>query len=187
MNFNRHSEIEGKHAFLSASKYHWIRYDPEKMTEIYHSFYTAEQGTRLHEFAAHCIRMGEKLQKKKRTLNMFVNDSIDYGMTSEQPLYYSRNCFGTTDAIAFSNGILRINDFKSGTTPAHMEQLYVYAALFCLEYDVNPEDIKTILSIYQNNEIVREEASPETIRDVMNKAIQFDALIEDIRMKEAFS
>ena len=55
--FNRHPEIDGKHAFLSASKYHWIRYTPEKMAAAYDNFYAAEEGTKLHDFAAHCIRM----------------------------------------------------------------------------------------------------------------------------------
>ena len=32
------------------------------------------------------------------------------------------------------NKILRIHDYKSGITPAKMDQLMIYAALFCLEY-----------------------------------------------------
>ena len=182
--FNSHPEIEGKHAYLSASKYHWIRYSPAKMAEVFHGYFAAEEGTALHDLAAHCIRMGQKLQKKKKTINMYVNDAVDFGMKAEVPLYYSRNCFGTTDAILFENGILRIHDFKSGTIPAHEEQLFIYAALFCLEYDVNPEDIQIICRIYQNDEISEFKPRPEVIREIMAKAADFDQLIEDIRTEE---
>ena len=183
MNFNRHPEIEGKHAFLSPSKFHWIRYDEAKITDLYRNFHAAEEGTKLHDFAAHCIRMGEKLQKKKRTLNMYVNDAIDYEMTPELPLYFSRNCFGTTDALAFKNGILRIHDFKSGIVPAHEEQLYIYSALFCLEYDVAPEDIEIINRIYQSNDIAEYRPEGGVIRNIMQKTIRYDAIIEELRQE----
>ncbi len=182
--FNRHPEIEGKHAYLSASKYHWIRYTPQKMAEVFHGYFAAEEGTALHDFAAHCIRMGKKLQKTKDTLNMYVNDAIDYGMKPEVPLYYTRNCFGTADSILFENGVLRIHDYKSGTIQAHEEQLMIYAAFFCLEYDVNPRDIQIILRIYQNGERHEFRPKPEVILDIMEKAREFDQLIEDIRAEE---
>lgn len=185
MNFNKHSELEGKHAFLSASKYHWIRYDTAKMADVFHGYFAAEEGTKLHDFAAHCVRMGQKLQKKKKTLNMYVNDTVDFGMKAEQPLYYSRNFFGTADAISFENGILRIHDFKSGTIPAHEEQLFIYAALFCLEYDVAPEDIQIELRIYQNDDVSIYRPDPAIIREIMSRGVEFDSLIEDIRTKEA--
>ena len=38
MNFNKHSDLEGCHAFLSASKYHWINYDDEKLVTAYENF-----------------------------------------------------------------------------------------------------------------------------------------------------
>ena len=31
VNFNNHYNLEGQHAFLSASNYHWINYDEEKI------------------------------------------------------------------------------------------------------------------------------------------------------------
>jgi hypothetical protein len=184
MRFNKHSEIEGKHAFLSASKYHWVRYSPARMAEVFHGYFAAEEGSKKHAFAAECIRMKQKLARKKDTLNMYVNDAVDFGMTAEQPLYYSRNCFGTTDAILFENGFLRIHDYKSGSIPAHEEQLYIYAALFCLEYDVDPEDIQMELRIYQNCQILIYTPSAQTIRDVMDKIVEFDNLIEEIRTEE---
>lgn len=154
MNFNRHSDLEGQHAFLGASKYHWINYDEAKVVDVYSNFLAAQKGTVLHEFAAQCIRLGQRLPKSQKTLNMYVNDAIGYRMTPEQVLFYSENCFGTTDAIAFRNNLLRIHDFKSGVVPAHMEQLEIYAALFCLEYTVRPADIEIELRLYQNSEIV---------------------------------
>ena len=35
MNWNRHSDLMGTHAFLSASKYHWLNYDADKLAESY--------------------------------------------------------------------------------------------------------------------------------------------------------
>ena len=154
MKFNNHYSVEGKHAFLGASKYHWINYDENKIKESYMKFQATLKGTILHEFAAQCITLGQKLPKSNKTLNMYVNDAIGYKMTPEQILYYSDNCFGTADAICFRNGLLRIHDLKTGYIPAHIEQLEVYTALFCLEYKVKPSDIETELRIYQNNEIL---------------------------------
>ena len=31
MNWNNHSSLKDQHAFLSASKYHWVNYDNEKI------------------------------------------------------------------------------------------------------------------------------------------------------------
>lgn len=182
--FNNHHELEGKHAFLSASKYHWIRYDTSKMADTFHGYFAAEQGTKLHDFAAHCVRMGQKLQKKKKTINMYVNDAVDAGMKAEVPLFYSKNFFGTADAISFKNGELRIYDFKSGAIPAHEEQLFIYAALFCLEYDVSPEDIQIELRIYQSDEVSIFKPDPAIIREIMSKGVEFDALIEEIKAEE---
>lgn len=182
MNFNEHWNIEGRHAFLSPSQYHWLNYDPEKLEERYFNSKAAERGTELHEFAAMAIKLGRRLPKNKDTVNMFVNDAIGYSMTPEQPLYYSDNCFGTADAISYFKDVLRIHDLKTGITPASMMQLKVYAALFCLEYSKAPSDMEIILRIYQLNE--KEELSPEPkeIEDIMGVIVEFDAMIE--RFKE---
>ncbi len=147
MNFNKHSNLEGQHAFLGASKYHWINYSEDKVAESYSRFLATQKGTQLHEFAAQCIRLGQKLPKSKKTLNAYVNDAIGFKMTPEQILFYSDNCFGTADAIAFRGDLLRIHDLKTGAIPAHMEQLEVYAALFCLEYKIKPLSIAKIYHI----------------------------------------
>ena len=35
MNFAKHSNLEGQHAFLSASGYHWINYSEDKLADAY--------------------------------------------------------------------------------------------------------------------------------------------------------
>jgi len=182
--FNKHSNLEGQHAFLGPSKYHWINYDEYKLIEAYSKFTAAQRGTELHEFAAQCIRLGQKLPKSKKTLNMYVNDAIGFKMIPEQPLYYSENCFGTADAISFRNKTLRIHDFKSGVIPAHMEQLEIYAALFCLEYKVNPADINIELRIYQSDQVLCHNPTAEDIVHIMDKIITFDKLINKIKSEE---
>lgn len=184
MNWNRHSELEGSHAFLSASKYHWINYDDAKLAESYNNFLATQKGTELHDFASRCITLGQKLPKSQKTLNLFVNDAIGYKMQSEQVLFYSENCYGTADAIAFRNGMLRIHDLKTGKIPAHMEQLMVYAALFCLEYKVKPGDIQTELRIYQNDEVLFHNPDATEIVPIIDKIISFDKIIRQLRDEE---
>ena len=183
MNFNRHSNLEGQHAFLGASKYHWINYSENKLAESYAKHLATLKGTVLHNFAAQCIKLGQKLPKSNKTLNMYVNDAIGFKMTPEQILYFSENCFGTADAIAFRNDTLRIHDLKTGVTPAHMEQLEIYTALFCLEYKCKPMDIQIELRLYQNNEIQIYNPTPEDILSIMDKIITFDKIID--KMQEA--
>lgn len=184
MIFNKHSSLEGQHAFLGASKYHWINYDEAKVAESYSRFQATQKGTILHEFAAQCIRLGQKLPKSQKTLNMYVNDAIGFKMTPEQILYYSDNCFGTADAIIFRNGLLRIHDLKTGFTPAHMEQLEIYAALFCLEYKMKPSEIEMELRLYQSNEIIVHTPTVEDICPIIDKIISFDKIIAKLRAEE---
>ena len=184
MIFNNHSNLLGNHAFLSASKYHWINYDPEKLAIAYKNFLAVQKGTELHEFAAQCIKLGQKLPKSKKTLNMYVNDAIGFNMTPEQVLYYSDNCFGTADSISFRNNLLRIHDLKTGEIPAHMEQLLIYAALFCLEYKVKPGEIQFELRIYQTDDILICNPTAEDILPIMDKIISFDKIINNIKCGE---
>lgn len=184
MNFNKHLQQEGQHAFLGASKYHWINYDEQKVAEAYNNFRAKERGTQLHEFAAQCIRLGQKLPRSQKTLNMYVNDAIGYRMTPEQVLFYSENCFGTADAICFRNRLLRIHDYKSGAIPAHMEQLLIYAALFCLEYRMKPTEFDAELRIYQSDDIVVHVPTPDEINPIIDKIITFDKIITKIKSEE---
>lgn len=179
MDFNQHSpKLEGTHAFLSASKYHWINYTDDKLRETYLNMMAKERGTQLHDFAAKAIRLGIKLPKNRNTLNAYVNDAIGYRMTPEQILYFSDNAYGTADAIGFRDGLLRIHDLKTGVVQASMNQLLVYDALFCLEYKYKPDEIAIENRIYQNNDILVANPDPNDIFRVMDTIIRFDKIIE---------
>lgn len=181
MIWNRHSDLAGKHAFLSASKYHWINYDEEKLVETFAKSMTAARGTELHALAHDLIRLNVKLPNTAQTLNMYVNDCIGYRMSTEQILFYSPNAFGTADAIRFSDGLLQIFDLKNGITPTKETQLEIYAAFFCLEYKVRPAAIDYDIRIYQNDEIQEFETDPEDIAYIMSRIIEFDKLIESLK------
>jgi len=181
VNFNPHSNLVGQHAFLSASKYHWINYDEDKLISSYKNFQAVQMGTRLHSFACECIELGQKLPRKKKTLNLYVNDAIGYKMTPEQPLYYSENCFGTADAIAFRNDFLRIHDLKTGSSPASMAQLEIYTALFCLEYGIKPTEIGKELRIYQSDEVLVHEPENDRVFLIMDKIVYFDKCINKLK------
>ena len=181
MNFNNHSKLVGQHAFLGASQFHWLNYDEAKLTERYNSMLAVQHGTELHEFAANAIRLGIKLPNTKKTLNQYVNDAIGFKMVPEQVLYYSDNCFGTADSIIFRNNMLRIHDLKTGAIKAHMEQLFIYDALFCLEYRIKPEEITFENRIYQTNDILIANPEPSIIRSIMDKIVKFDQIIDKIK------
>ena len=182
MNFHNHSELEGQHAFLSASKYHWINYDSKKLSQAYLNFLATQKGTQLHAFACECIRLGQRLPEENKTLNMYVNDAIGYMMTPEQPLYFSANCFGTADAIAFRNNFLRIHDLKTGEGPTSIHQLEVYMALFCLEYKKKPDKIESELRIYQSKKVLVHHPDPIDVYQIMDKIVEFDKEIEKVKL-----
>jgi hypothetical protein len=183
MNFNNHSRLEGQHAFLSASKYHWINYDEEKLIHAFTKYQATQRGTELHAFACQAIRLGIKLPRTNNTLNLYVNDGIGFKMQTEQPLYFSENCFGTADTISFKKNVLRIHDLKTGESPASIKQLMVYNALFCLEYNIKPNNIElTELRLYQSDDVVIYVPKPEEVFDIMDKIIIFDKKIEQLKI-----
>ena len=171
---------EGEHAFLGASTYSWLNYDAEKLIQVYKNMRAKEIGTELHKFAYDCIRLGKKLQRSKQTLNMYVNDAIGFKMRPEQVLYYSKYIFGTADAISFNKNFLRIHDLKTGVNKASLHQLEIYAALFCLEYDIKPGDIEIELRIYQNDDILIGNPQAEDIVPIMDKAVTFNKILEKL-------
>lgn len=181
MNFNQHSTIAGKHAFLSPSSYHWINYNEQKIDARWVSAVAAARGTALHEYAHSAIQLGIKQAKIKKTLNMYINDAIGYKMSTEQPLYFSDNCFGTADTISFRNNILRIHDLKNGLTRTSEHQLEVYAALFCLEYGYSPFDIEMEFRIYQNDEVRVYTGEPNAILRIMDQIVFLDRRIEYLK------
>lgn len=212
MNFIKHSDKVGKHAMLSASSWRWIDDDREGLLKRITSQYATVVGDILHKIACEHIRFSIKLNKydKKNVIlrllsegippmvldrmgidSMFdnllsyVNDCIGYKMTPEVVLMYSDLMWATTDAIIFDERehFLRIHDLKSGVTQAHMEQLLIYEGLFCLEYQVSPEDVNSELRIYQSNQIIYLEPTPEEVRGVMDQIVTGDQLLREIKQE----
>ena len=181
MLFNRHSDYVGQHALLSASKHHWINYPDQKIEAMVESSMSARRGTELHAFAAEAIRLRIKLPRNNQTINAYVNECIGFRMDPEVVLFYSPNCFGTADAVGFRNNKLRISDLKNGITPTSFNQLYVYAALFCLEYKFKPMEIETELRIYQNDDVKELLADPDFITHVISRIVYIDRRINEIR------
>ena len=187
MKFYDHKNLTGLHAPFTASQSSWLRYDDDKVLEVYANKKAAEMGTRLHEWAAETIKLGLKQSKSKKTICAYVNDAIGYKMDTEVVLFYSERFFGTADAISFRNGVLRIHDLKTGKVgkiESHMEQLEVYAALFCLEYKVKPGDIQIELRVYKNDEVVVWNPTAEDIVPIMDKIVHLNKLLEKIDREE---
>lgn len=181
MHFNKHLRLEDLHAFLGASKYHWVNYDMPKMERIFENQFAAALGTRKHAWAAEAIRLGQRQPRGNKTLNAYINDAIGFRMEPEVVLFYSDNCFGTADAICFFKNVLRIHDLKTGTHPGSVHQLEIYAALFCLEYRINPYDIEMILRLYQSDDMLEFIGDPKWIREIMDKIKMFDSRIEEMK------
>lgn len=206
-------ELEGSHAFLSPSSNAWTNYDDDKLRQRYLNFKNLERGTRLHQYARDAIELNRMQPRSKETLCMYVNDAIMFKMTPEQPLIYSFNCFGTADAISYKRNVLRIHDLKTGEIEAGMKQLYIYAALFCLNYqnrvselrkkgrsdidiaaqlEVKPNELHfeperfddIVLRIYQFGEIKEEHPDPLDIRGLMNTIVHLDQVLNEVKAEE---
>lgn len=183
MRFNDHSAIRGKHAFLTPSQPSWSNYTDEKLEHRWAAWSASTRGTALHDLAAALIKLGVPLPEEPvTTLSLYVNDALGFRMTPEQPLFYSENCFGHADGIAFRNNKLRIADLKNGITPAHVRQLEIYAAIFCLEYKHKPHKLDGIeLRIYQHNDVRIYDADADVIAHLMDRIVTFDRRIRELR------
>lgn len=207
MIWKEYSELKGKHALFSASKWTWINYDIEKMIDMRCRSYATTIGTVIHEYAADRIKFMAKLKKYHKQelmfellkndippdvadcydydrvfpiLQAYVNDAIGFHMRPEQILYYSPYFFGCADAIGERGNKLKIFDFKSGETPAHIEQLMIYAALFCLDYSKHPTDLDIELRLYQSPDVLVVQADASDIVPIMDKIITVDKHINKI-------
>lgn len=183
MNFARHYNLEGLHAPFSPSQPSWLRYTDDRAIEVYSNRKAAEQGSKLHKWAKDTIDLGIKQPRSKKTIYAYVNDAIGFQMDTEVVLFYSERFFGTADAISFRNGLLRIHDLKTGIRPVHIEQLRIYAALFCLEYQIKPEDIEIELRIYQNDDCEPERPDPDIIRGIMDHIVHLDKLLQKLEIE----
>lgn len=196
--FYEHKEVPaGAHALISPSR-HILKptYTKEQFDSYILASYATRIGTSIHELAAKLINAKLKVNKseayKMITLKLiddgiprrvfdaenyvdtfvpYVKDAIGYDMTAEKILKYSRYAFGTTDAIRYneSKNYLRIHDLKTGKTPAPLDQLVAYAALFFLEYKIKPGEVTTEIRIYQNGEIVTGLPTASDILPVMDQ------------------
>lgn len=181
MLFNQHSGLQGKHAFLSPSNYHWLNYDDQKLEARFTASEAARRGTDLHAFAHEAIRLRVRLADPSKAITAYVDDGISYGMSCEQPLYYSDNCFGHADTLGFRASLLRIHDLKTGLGKTSERQLEIYAGLFCLEYGVDPFGIGIELRIYQGDEVRQFEPPPEWILEIMDKIVAYDQYVENMK------
>ena len=187
MRFNDHRKLSGMHAPFTASQSSWLRYDDDKVLEVYANRKAAEIGTRLHNWAAETIKLGLKQPKSKKTICAYVNDAIGFRLEPEVVLFYSERFFGTADAICFNNGLLRIHDLKTGKLgkiESHREQLEVYAALFCLEYRIKPGEIKFGLRVYKNDDVDIWYPTVEDIAPIMDKIVHLDRMLEKLDREE---
>lgn len=184
MEFNKHPNLEGKHAYLSPSNYHWLNYDDEKFDRVFRNQLAKERGVKLHDLACQCIKLGVRLPDNGETLSLYVNHAIDFGMMPEQVLYYSENCFGTADTIGYIPGLLRIHDLKTGEHKAYMHQLEIYSAIYFLEYEpfgIHLGNTDIILRIYQSNNYWEHTPDKGVIKSIMDNIIAKDQRIRMLK------
>lgn len=209
MKFIEHSNLSGKHALFSASSWRWINDDHDGIQIRYINAYVKEVGTIIHDFARKHIQYFIKMTKSDKknlklelldkgippsvvdsidlvsiteTVISYVNDAIGFRMSPEVVLYYSPLFFGTADTISYSEKekTLRIHDLKTGKITGHIEQLLIYAALFCLEYNFKPNDINIELRIYQNCEVNVVLPDPNDINQIITKIVENDKYLSGL-------
>lgn len=135
-----------------------------------------------HRYAAICIEERIVQDDERTTVGLYINQCIQFRMHPEVVLFYSPNAFGTVDAIAYRYRVLRISDLKTGVTRVSEHQLEVYAALFCLEYEIDPVSLRGIeLRIYKDGTVIVFDADPYFIRGIMDKIVKFDAILNRLR------
>lgn len=182
--FNAHPAVEGTHAVLSPSKYHWLRDDKAKLIARLENAKATERGTELHAWAATAIEYERHQPQDGDYICQYINDALEYGLHPEVQLFYSFNCFGTADAIGFDpvESFLRIHDLKTGVTKPSFDQLYIYAAVFCLEYDRRPFEVDGELRIYQSSEIMVTDIDRNYLAHVYDVIRSHNTTIEEWRM-----
>lgn len=142
----------------------------------------ALEGVEQHRYAAICIEEKIVQDDETTTLGLYINQCIQYRMSAEVVLFYSPNAFGTVDAIAYRHRRLRISDLKTGVSRTSEHQLEVYAALFCLEYEIDPFSLRDIeLRIYQDSTVREYIGDPYFIKGIMDKIEKFDKILNELR------
>lgn len=209
--FNDHSRDvgPGAHAILSPSQSSWTNYDSQEyLFNLVCSKYAQEIGTLLHKLAETAIKYKVKVPKiaarpmitlwllangiprgivdaDKYVSNFvaYVNDAIGFDMEPEVILKFSDNAFGTADAIRFNEKKmhLRIHDYKSGVTKPCLRQLEVYAAYFCMEYNIKPKDLTMELRIYWQDQIIVGNPTAADILPLIDKIRESDKYIKTLK------
>jgi hypothetical protein len=181
MIWKQYSHLRNTHAFLSPSKHYWLNYSTDKLITTYENYRKVKLGTQYHSLAEQLISLAVRLPNTAATFNSFVNDAIGFRMKPEVVLYFSDNCYGTADAIAFHDGVLRIHDLKTGVSPGSMNQVLIYAGLFFLDYGIDPREVKNIhLRIYQNEEVLEYNPTVNDVLHIVEKIKEADKIIEDL-------
>lgn len=103
----------------------------------------------------------------------FICDSIGFRMESEKKLSVSDKFNGTSDAVRYylKENLLRVSDLKTGSRPAKFEQVYIYAALYCYQYNLDPLKTNFETRIYQNAVINIEQPEGEIINDILKNIL----------------
>ena len=115
-------------------------------------------------------------------LMAYIKDANGFRLDPEVDLKYADDFYGTADAILYKkNEFLRIHDLKTGTTPASLRQLEIYAAFCCLEYNIDPASVEIELRIYQNEEILIGNPTGEDIRTLMDQIRRTKIIFEKIK------
>lgn len=153
-------------------------------TYIYEKYFSEEYDCLPHSANQLLKHLGELPKEVFETVKSYINDGVGYRMTPEVRLVYSDLFFGTTDTISFRDNYLRIHDLKTGANPAHIEQLEIYAALFCLEYHIKPGEIEMELRLYQNNEVLFHKPTAEEILPIMDKIVSDDKWLQKLNEEE---
>lgn len=208
---NHYKDVpEGAHAMLGASQHAWLNYDESKLFTAYKRKYAQAIGTLTHDYARKYIRYGQQakagdktglfvhlldshipanvidINKLFDTWRLYVNDSVRNRMRPEQVLYFSKNSFGTADAISFRKNKLKVFDLKTGEGKATMDQLYIYVALFCLEYEFSPGEIEIETRIYQSGDYIVESPTASDILPIMDQIETFDDLLDRYREESRY-
>lgn len=112
----------------------------------------------------------------------YIKDANGFRLDPEVDLKYAEDFYGTADAILYKKGeFLRIHDLKTGTTPASLRQLEIYAAFCCLEYNIDPSSVEIELRIYQGEEILIGNPSGDDIKTLMDQVRRTKIIFEKIK------
>lgn len=90
MNFNRHLELQGRHAQFSPSQSSWLRYDDDKLLFTYANRNRKALGTEIHDFASSQIELSQKVSTARHLVNAVATfifakykalNQLEYGMS----------------------------------------------------------------------------------------------------------